>query len=348
VQNSLRELLRLGRQPDIIAARYEPHNGALSQELLEKIALFGNLHSDSVLPCPDLENIYKVPLHLIGNTHIVSLLEKFCGKLLQPALPKFFSNYQVPKTKTVRIALVSKYTKLLDAYLSVIESVKIAATANDVASAIDIIDADDPELINKLAQYDAIIIPGGFGSRGMEGKIKAVQYAREKQIPFLGICLGLQLAIVEYGRNVLGIRCVSREMDDTTDEHEFLIDFIPEQLKITQKGGTMRLGNYDCLLRSGTKIHTLFGVDQTTERHRHRLEVQNKYVEQLEKAGMIVSGKFIKEGSDDYLVEMIELAADTHPYFVATQSHPEFLSRPDAPHPLFDGLIKASMVKKAV
>ncbi len=347
LQNSLRELLRLGIQPDIIAARYEPHNGALSQELLEKIALFGNLHSNNVLPCPDLENIYKVPLHLINNTEAVALLSIFCQTDLQPSLPKFFNNYQIPKSKAVRVALVSKYTKLSDAYLSVIESVKIAATANDVGSQIEIVDADDELLLEKLAQYDAIIIPGGFGSRGMEGKIKAVQYARENKVPFLGICLGLQLAIVEYGRNMLGLTCVSREMDDTKDDQEFVIDFIPEQLKVTQKGGTMRLGNYDCVLRAGTNIQKMFGVEQTTERHRHRLEVQNRYVEQLEKAGMIVSGKFHKEGSEDYLVEMIELDSAQHPYFVATQSHPEFLSRPDAPHPLFDGLIKAAVARIA-
>jgi CTP synthase len=347
LQNSLRELLRLGIQPDIIAARYEPKDGDLPQSLLEKIALFGNLPGSHVLRCPDLENIYKVPLHLVENTDIISILGEFCQKKLQPQLPIFFKNYQTPKSETISVALVSKYTKLYDAYLSVIESIKIAATGNSVASRIDIIDADDPELLKKLEQYDAIIVPGGFGSRGMEGKIKAIEYARQNKKPFLGICLGLQLAIIEYARNVLGLSSVSREMDDTKESDDFVIDFIPEQLKIEQKGGTMRLGNYDCTLREGTKIRELFGTTTVVERHRHRLEVQNQYVEMLEKNGLIVSGKFLKTGSDAYLVEMIELDSSLHPYFIATQSHPEFLSRPDVPHPLFDGLIKSVLKKNS-
>jgi CTP synthase len=341
MQNSLRELLRLGIAPDVIAARYEPHNGEiLSNELLEKIGLFANLPTDHIIPCPDLENIYSVPINFLQHTSIPTILGNFCEKKLDPKLPRFFYEYQLPKDKTVRIALVSKYTKLSDAYLSVIESIKIAATANNVATKIAIVDADDDQLIEKLKTFDAIIIPGGFGSRGMEGKIKAINFARTSKKPFLGICLGLQLAVVEFARDVLKINAVSREMENTAESDKFVVDFIPEQLKIEQKGGTMRLGTYDCTLSQGTKIHSLFKTSITTERHRHRLEVQNQYVDELQKNGMVISGKYIKSNTDEYLVEMIELRDDLHPYFVGTQSHPEFLSRPDLPHPLFDGLIK--------
>lgn len=345
LQNSLRELLRMGIQPDIIAARYEPNGEEeLPGSLLEKIALFGNLSKDCVVPCPDLSNIYKVPLHLSENTQIVSLLGNFVGKSLSPVLPKFFAEYQIPKNKKVSIALVAKYTKLSDSYLSVIESLKIAATANNVTAHVDILDADDTQLIEKLGTYDAIIVPGGFGSRGMEGKISAIQYARTNKKPFLGICLGLQLATIEFARNVLGLKnAVSREMENTQETNDFIIDFIPEQLKIEQKGGTMRLGSYPCTIKEGTKIYELFKTNQTIERHRHRLEVQNQYVSQLEDHGLLIAAKFVKDNSNDYLVEMIELKQDLHPYFVATQSHPEFLSRPDKPHPLFDGLIKSCL-----
>lgn len=344
VQNSLRELLRLGIAPDIIAARYEPHNNeTLPVELLGKIALFGNSPIESIIPCPDLSNIYQVPIQLLEHTSLVPLLEKFCNTSLEPKLPKFFYEYQKEKTKSIRVALVAKYTKLSDAYLSVIESIKIAATANNVSADIQIIDADDSDLLQKLETFDAMIIPGGFGSRGMEGKIKAIHYARTTKKPFLGICLGLQLAVVEFARSIAHPNAVSREMETTNENDSFIIDFIPEQLKIEQKGGTMRLGTYTCTLTPNTLIHSLFKTDTTTERHRHRLEVQNEYVDMLEKNGMIISGKYIKKDTHDYLVEMIELTQDIHPYFVGTQSHPEFLSRPDIPHPLFNGLIQACL-----
>lgn len=354
LQNSLRELLRLGIQPDIIAARYEPDHGELPKGLLEKIALFGNLDKDKVIPCPDLSSIYSVPVHLIENTKIAETLAYFVGQDLHIRLPQFFHNIRIPKGTQITIALVSKYTQLSDAYLSVIESVKIAAAANNVACSIDILDADSEQLMNDLAGYDAVIVPGGFGSRGMEGKIKAIEYVRMNQVPYLGICLGMQLAVVEFARNACGIpHAVSREMENTPPDADYIIDFIPEQLKITQKGGTMRLGNYICQIKPGTKIAELFGSNETTERHRHRLEVQNQYVKQLEAAGMVVAARFTGNSADssieeveDYLVEMIELNPEMHPYFVGTQSHPEFLSRPDKPHPLFDGLVKAVITRK--
>lgn len=353
LQNSLRELLRLGIQPDIIAARYEPDHGELPTSLLDKIALFSNLNPTRVVPCPDLSSIYSVPIHLLENTKITEALAEFMDRDLRITLPRFFHDVQKPKDTHLKIALVSKYTKLSDAYLSVIESVKIAAAANGTACSVVILDADDEQLLTNLKSYDAVIVPGGFGSRGMEGKIRAIEYVRTHKIPYLGICLGMQLAVVEFARNACGIpRAVSREMDTVPDNADFVIDYIPEQLKITQKGGTMRLGDYVCDIKSETKIAQLFGVSQTVERHRHRLEVQNHYVKHLEDAGIIISGRFTGNTTDqntDYLVEMIELRDELHPYFVGTQSHPEFLSRPDKPHPLFDGLIKAAIeTKKAL
>jgi CTP synthase len=350
MQNSLKELLRLGLQPDIIAVRYEPKDSLeLPDGIVEKIALHSNLLKRNVIPCPDLPNIYKVPINLLENTEITSILSDFTGAPLGPKLPQFFNQYQNLQDKKVSIALVTKYTQLSDAYLSVIESLKIAGTSEGVRIHIDILDADDTTLLDQLPTYDGIIVPGGFGSRGMEGKIKAIKYARENKKPFLGICLGLQLATIEFARHVAGIaNAVSREMDLPGRQaghvnYEFIIDYIPEQLKIEHKGGTMRLGNYVCTLEPNTKIGSLFGSIETIERHRHRLEVQNQYVADLEKHGFKVSGKFKKSDSDDYLVEMVELSENLHPYFVATQSHPEFLSRPDLPHPLFAGLIKACL-----
>jgi CTP synthase len=350
LQNSLRELLRLGIQPDIIAARYEPDHGDLPTGLLEKIALFGNLNQDRVIPCPDMSSIYSVPIHLLEKTKISEVLAEFMDRDLHIRLPRFFHDIQKPKEVKVKIALVSKYTKLSDAYLSVIESVKIAAAANNVDCTVVILDADDDALLSDLKAYDAVIVPGGFGSRGMEGKIRAIEYVRTNRIPYLGICLGMQLAVVEFARNACGIpRAVSREMENTAPDSDFIIDFIPEQLKVTQKGGTMRLGDYTCDIQPETKIAALFGVSQTVERHRHRLEVQNQYVKLLEDHGMLISGRFTGNtgtGMEDYLVEMIELRSEIHPYFVGSQSHPEFLSRPDKPHPLFDGLIKAAIETK--
>ncbi len=204
LQNSLRELLRLGIQPDVIAARYEPDHGILPTSLLEKIALFGNLEAQQVLMAPDLPSIYSVPVHLLENTGIKNILSEFMGRELVPELPKFFGDIQKPKDCIVKVALVSKYVKLTDAYLSVIESIKIAATANNVDCVIAILDADDPDLLKSLEKYDAVIVPGGFGARGMEGKIKAIEYIRTNKVPFLGICLGLQLAVVEFAREYRG------------------------------------------------------------------------------------------------------------------------------------------------
>jgi CTP synthase len=228
----------------------------------------------------------------------------------------------------------------------VIESLKIAAAHNEVNICVKILDSEAPDLLDKMKEFDAFVVPGGFGKRGMEHKIKAIKYIRENQKPFLGICLGLQMAVTEYLRGVCKMpNAISREMlsdNDIDSKFNICIDYMPEQMNIKLMGGTMRLGSYLCHVMDNTLASSLFNKDVIKERHRHRLEVQSQYVETLEKNGMIISGKF--HAGSNYLVEIIELSKKVHPYFIATQSHPEFLSRPDKPHPLFDGLVRACLI----
>lgn len=364
LQTSVRELLRSGLQPDVIVARFAPKNKeVLSREILEKIALFSNLEPKNVVSLPDLSSIYQVPPYL-KSSNLKPILEKFTKSKLDLDLPLFFSkSSQNGFKKQVTIAIVAKYPKLTDAYLSVIESLKIAGTDQDTNINTIFVDAEVLTLKNppgdkkskefeKIKNADGIIIPGGFGIRGLEGKIEALKFARENQIPFLGICLGLQMAVVEFARNVLKINAYSSEMLESENPgksskktREFVIDYIPEQKNIHKKGGTMRLGAYECKLENGTLAKKLFNKNKIVERHRHRLEVQNKYLKKLSDKGLVVSGKHFykdKNQNEKFLVEIIELSQKIHPFFIATQSHPEFLSRPDKPHPLFKGLVEAA------
>jgi CTP synthase len=250
------------------------------------------------------------------------------------------------RQKTVRIALVGKYMEQSDAYLSVLEAIRHAGLYHKVFTEIVPINSEDPELENLLSTCDALIIPGGFGNRGTDGKIAAAKYAREHHMPFLGICLGLQIATIEISRAEAGLKqASSREFDENCPE--CVIDFLPEQLKIIQKGGTMRLGSYPAVLKKGSLVEDLYKAYRPeelskdgiiSERHRHRYEVNPVFHEHLQKAGLIFSGM----SSQGELVEFIELPKTVHPYFVATQAHPEFRSRPHRPHPLFAGLIAAA------
>lgn len=365
LQNSIRELLSKGLQPDIVVARYNPEQGQhLSEDIMAKIALFCNLPNFKVIGLPDLESIYEVPLYLQSST-MIECLDQFTNKKIKPNLPSFFNKIMTSKDKLpiIEVALVAKYTKLTDAYLSLLESLKIAGVENNVKVKITFVEAENlhPELentekykieLNKLKSCSAVIVPGGFGSRGMEGKIVAVNYARINKIPFLGICLGLQMAVVEYARNVLNINAFSSEMFEDrnliSSDQKVVVDLIPAQLQIHKKGGTMRLGGYVCQLETGSLVASLFGTTNIVERHRHRLEVQSEYISSLEKSGLSISGKHYfnnNENGKQFLVEMIELQTSAHPYFVATQSHPEFLSRPEKSHPLFFGLIKSAKSK---
>jgi CTP synthase len=347
LQNSIKELLRLGLQPDIVVLRYEPNEGFQIQDSLrEKIALYCNTDIDSIVELPDFKSIYSVPKHLIQNTNVVNKLSEFIGVKLNPKVNKFFMSAEKEFAKTLQVALIGKYSGLSDSYLSVIESLKIAAAHNEVNICVKILDSEAPDLLDKMKEFDAFVVPGGFGKRGMEHKIKAIKYIRENQKPFLGICLGLQMAVTEYLRGVCKMpNAISREMlsdNDIDSKFNICIDYMPEQMNIKLMGGTMRLGSYLCHVMDNTLASSLFNKDVIKERHRHRLEVQSQYVETLEKNGMIISGKF--HAGSNYLVEIIELSKKVHPYFIATQSHPEFLSRPDKPHPLFDGLVRACLI----
>ena len=247
-------------------------------------------------------------------------------------------NLRHPSRETV-IAIVGKYTQLHDAYLSVVEALKHGGISNRAKVKIRWVDSEELEKSGAetlLAGVNGILVPGGFGSRGIEGMIMAAQYAREHKIPYLGICLGMQIAIIEFARDVLGWADANSTEFDPNTEHP-VIDLMPEQKSVKDLGGTMRLGAYPCVLSDGSKAHALYGTTQISERHRHRYEVNNDFRAELEEAGMQLVG----QSPDGHIVEMIELS--DHPYFVATQAHPEFKSRPNNAHPLFRGLIEASL-----
>lgn len=338
-QHAVRELRAIGIQPDILLCR---STREMDEEMRKKIALFCNVPIDAVFSDVDVENIYFIPIafeEMGVGAKLVELLNIKCGL---PDLTDWKDMVDAIRNSEgkLRIGLVGKYAILRDAYISVLEALAHGGIANRVSVEVDCILSEKLEN-NKdwrdiLAGYAGIVVPGGFGDRGAKGKILACQYAREEKIPFLGLCLGLQIATVEFARNVLGIADAnSTEFDELTPEP--IIDLMPDQKKITRKGATMRLGHYPCNLKPGTKAHEAYGADMVKERHRHRLEINNKYREQLEKAGMILCGV----SPDNLLVEMIELK--DHPWFVATQFHPEFQSRPQRAHPLFREFIRASL-----
>lgn len=360
-QISLRELLRKGLQPAILVARYESNEKRkLTKDQLNKLALFGNVQKEAVIPVPDLKSIYAVPSHLTQTT-MINRLSEFVGTELKPELPTFFENLGMvknPKAK-VKVAIVGKYgSKLGDADYSVIQSLAIAGFHADVEMENLIIGAEDlvsddskknTKSWDKLKSANCVLVLGGFGKRGMEGKIEAIKYARENKIPFLGICLGLQMAVVEFARNVCKLEAISTEMIESEEERinkDVVIDFIEGQKNISKKGGTMRLGSYKCDIKPDSLAAQIYGQKTILERHRHRLEVQNKYAEVLGKSGMLVSGvhSYVdNQGQKKTLPEILELSQELHPYFIGIQSHPEMLSRPTKPHPLFLGLIKSSL-----
>jgi CTP synthase len=353
MQSSLRELLQSGLQPDMVVLRSEATDTRpLPQSIIEKIALFSNLESKSVISFPDMNSIYEVPAYALEKTSILSPLSDFLQNQLTPKLPEFYEKYpQVLATgNSIKIGLITKYTNLADAYLSVYESCKIAGIGAGVNVKVEMIDSDSDDIEKKIDLMDAIIVPGGFGKRGMEGKIRAITHVRTTKKPFLGICLGLQMAVVEFARNKAGLSVYSREMFEENEKlegRECIIDFMEGQENIKKKGGSMRLGDYECRIKSGSLAHNLYKSTKVLERHRHRLEVQNQYISELEKHGMNVSGSFELPGENsDFLVEIVELDQNLHPFFIAIQSHPEFLSRPSRPHPLFFGLIQAVLAKK--
>ncbi len=336
-QASVKELQGMGLQPDILVCRSEY---PLPKELKEKIALFCNVPAKRVLQNLDVEYLYEAPL-VMEQEH---LGEVVCEALHLPDRQPDLEDWKImvealknPVSQT-EIAIVGKYIQLHDAYLSVAEALKHGGIAEKVSVNLRWVDSEELERQGcepLLDGVDGILIPGGFGTRGTEGKILAARYAREKKIPFLGICLGMQTAIIEYARHVLGYTDASSTEINPDTLHP-VIYLMPEQNGVENLGGTLRLGAYPCILREGTKAMELYGTREVSERHRHRYEVNNDYRTALEENGMILSGL----SPDGRIVEMIELK--DHPFFVGTQAHPELKSRPNRAHPLFKGFVKAA------
>ena len=340
-QQSVKELRGLGIQPDIIVVRNEL---ALTDELRAKISLFCDIPKQNVIESRDVSNLYQLPLNLKAQKIDDIVLKHFNLTAKEADMEEWTSLVErVDNLKDeVRIALVGKYVELHDAYISVVESLKHAGYKHNSKVKIDWIQSEDitEENVHEyLKEADGILVPGGFGDRGVEGKITTIKYARENKIPFFGICLGMQLAAVEFARNVCGLTGAhSSELDPNTPYP--IINLLPDQENVVEMGGTLRLGSYPCTLTEGSQAHKEYGDINITERHRHRYEFNNFYRERLTNKGLVLSGV----SPDGRLVEIVELPE--HPWFVAGQFHPEFKSRPEKAHPLFAGFIKASLENK--
>ena len=340
-QQSVKELRGLGIQPDIIVVRNEL---ALTDELRAKISLFCDIPKQNVIESRDVSNLYQLPLNLKAQKIDDIILKHFNLTAKEANMEEWISLVErVDNLKDeVRIALVGKYVELHDAYISVVESLKHAGYKHNSKVKIDWIQSEDitEENVHEyLKEADGILVPGGFGDRGVEGKITTIKYARENKIPFFGICLGMQLAAVEFARNVCGLTGAhSSELDPNTPYP--IINLLPDQENVVEMGGTLRLGSYPCTLTEGSQAHKEYGEINITERHRHRYEFNNFYRERLTNKGLVLSGV----SPDGRLVEIVELPE--HPWFVAGQFHPEFKSRPEKAHPLFAGFIKASLENK--
>ncbi|NWF98496.1 MAG: CTP synthase [Nitrospirae bacterium] len=350
-QHSVKEFREIGIQPDILICRTER---PLPPEAKKKIAIHCNLDPDAVIAAQDVETIYEVPLmlHYEGLDHLIS--KKFNLSPNEPNLEiwkDIIRKIKEPKDE-VNIAIVGKYTGLKDSYKSLMEALTHGGIANDARVNMQWIDSEGIEIHGPerfLSDTDGILVPGGFGYRGIEGKIKAITFAREKKIPYFGICLGMQCAVIEFARNVCGLNANSTEFDLNTKEPVIYLmerwyDFRKEKIEVrseeSHKGGTMRLGAYPCVLKEGTKAFNAYKVKEIFERHRHRYEFNNAYRGILTRNGLIISGL----SPDGELVEIVEI--EDHPWFLGCQFHPEFKSRPADPHPLFKAFIEASLKEK--
>ncbi len=344
-QHSVRELRSIGILADMIMARSD---FPVEKELTQKIARFCDVKPEAVIPLVTADLLYEIPLGLEEN-HVADILLKALGLEAkhEPELDGWrWMVDELKKTKpTVKIGLVGKYVELHDAYLSVREALKHAALYYGVDVEIEWISSADLEKMENVAgalqDVDAVIVPGGFGSRGVEGKIRTARYARENNVPYLGLCLGLQVMVIDYARNVLGLEDANSAEFDKMTEHP-VIDLMTDQKGLDRLGGTMRLGLYPCQLVDNTLARTLYDQELVDERHRHRYEVNNDYRKILEEQGLVFSG----QSPDGMLVEIVE--NKEHPYMIACQFHPEFLSRPNRPHPLFLGLIQAACRRKGL
>ena len=337
-QHSVNVLRSYGIQPEILVCRTSK---PIPKTEREKLALFCSVPKEAVVECRDMKTIYEVPLALEAQNMCSVVLKMLYMEEREPDLESWVELVNKIKnpSKNLRVAIAGKYTKLSDAYISVVESLKHAGYSNDASIEIKWINSEEcMDMVNckkQLSDVDAVVVPGGFGVRGIEGKLNVIRYARENNLPFLGLCLGMQCAVIEYARNVVGLKGANSKEFDENPTYP-VIDLMLEQKNVKGYGGTMRLGAYDCHLKKGSKAAQAYGKTVISERHRHRYEVNNEYHEQIEKAGLVFSGM----SPDGMLAEVVELPKLD--WFVACQFHPEFKSRPDRPHPLFKGLIDAA------
>lgn len=343
-QHSVKELRSFGIQPDIIVLRSDHH---IEDDVRAKIASFTDVDVDCVFTCEDAPSIYDVPRMMAEQDFDLRVCERLGLDPHERDMADWegflaAKDHAENEGDPVKIALVGKYTQLPDAYLSVIEALHHAGTHLGKHVEVELVDGEalsDDNVEQVLGDASGILVPGGFGKRAFDGKITAARYAREHQVPYLGICLGMQVAVCEFARDVLGYADASSSEFDPKCAHA-VIDLLDEQEGVTEKGGTMRLGAYPCALVAGTLAAEAYGEALVQERHRHRYEFNSAYREELEAAGLVVSGT----SPDGELVEMVELRRDLHPWFVATQAHPEFKSRPTRPHPLFREFVRAAAV----
>ena len=344
-QHSVKELREIGIQADILLCRSE---SPLPSDVREKIALFCNVPTEAVIAATDVSSIYEVPgvFHEGGLDDLVVSMLGLPDKSLKPAdltaWNEFVRRVTRPE-KQCEIAIVGKYTHVRDAYKSIIESFVHAGAANKARVHLRWVESTDVESRGAqalLGDVDGILVPGGFGERGIEGKIAAVQFAREKSVPYFGLCLGMQVATIEFARHVVGWADANSSVFDPASEHK-VIDLLADQAGVTEKGGTMRLGAYKCELRPGSLAARAYATSEVSERHRHRYELNNKYAQQLTSRGLVMSGKCV--GRE--LVEIVELP--DHPWFLAVQFHPELRSRPHDPHPLFRDFVRATLERRA-
>ncbi|MBO8431581.1 CTP synthase [Spirochaetes bacterium] len=340
-QHSVQVLRSYGIQPEVLVCRT---TRAIPKTEKEKLALFCSVPKEAVIECRDMKSIYEVPIALEEQNMAHVILDMLRIEDRKPDLKnwiKLVENIKNP-SKTIKVAIAGKYTKLSDAYISVVESLKHAGYADDAKVEIKWINSEEcvdyQACKDLMKDIQAVVVPGGFGVRGIEGKLNVIRYARENNVPFLGLCLGMQCAVIEYARHVVGIKDAnSKEFDENAQNP--VIDLMIEQKNVHGYGGTMRLGAYECILKKGSKAHKAYGKDKISERHRHRYEVNNEYIKPLEDAGLVFSGM----SPDGMLAEIVEIPKLD--WFVASQFHPEFKSRPERPHPLFKGLIDAALKK---
>ena len=337
-QHSVRELMQIGIQPDFLLCRTEHE---LSDEIREKIALFTNVQLEGVIECLDVATIYEVPLSLKAQCLDDVILERLQMDTPQPNLSewtKMVRRFKHPESGEARIAVVGKYTNLVDSYKSIQEALIHGGISNDVKVSVEWLSSEDfdgENPVNLLKDFQGLLIPGGFDPRGIEGMLEAVRWSRVNEIPFFGICLGLQCAVIEFARNVCNLED-SHSAEFLEDASDPVICLLDSQRRVTKKGGTMRLGAYPCILSEGTAACDIYGTPEISERHRHRFEVNNNYRDLLNDHGLTISGT----SPDGALVEMVEIT--DHRWFIAGQFHPELKSRPTRPHPLFASFVGAA------